>query len=68
MNDIYAPVMRVLVVGALVLATATLMFVTFNTARANARAAMTRAGHGMPVQALPVAPERPAASPGSLNS
>ena len=34
MSDIYAPVMRALVVGALVLATATLMFVTVNTARA----------------------------------
>jgi len=68
MNDIYAPVMRALVVGALVLATATLMFVTFNTARANARAAMIRAGHGTPVQALPLVPTRPAVSPGPLNS
>ncbi len=45
MNDIYAPIMRALVVGALVLATATLMFVTVNTARASARAALLRAGH-----------------------
>jgi hypothetical protein len=36
MNGIYAPIMRALVVGALVLATATLMFVTVNTARAGA--------------------------------
>jgi hypothetical protein len=34
MSDIYAPVMRVLVVAALVLATATLMLVTVSTARA----------------------------------
>jgi multisubunit Na+/H+ antiporter MnhC subunit len=34
MANIYAPVMRALVVVALVLATATLMFVTVNTARA----------------------------------
>ena len=68
MSDIYAPVMRVLVVGALVLATATLMFVTVNTARATARAALIRAGHTTPVQALPVSPQRPAASAGLLNS
>jgi hypothetical protein len=68
MNDIYAPVMRVLVVAALVLATATLMFVTVNTARATARAALLRAGQPTPVQALPASPERPAASPGLLNS
>ena len=34
MVNIYAPVMRALVVVALVLATATLMFVAVNTARA----------------------------------
>jgi multisubunit Na+/H+ antiporter MnhC subunit len=34
MSDIYAPVMRALVVVALVLATATLMFVAVNTVRA----------------------------------
>ena len=34
MTDIYKPVMRVLVVAALVLATATLMLVAVNTARA----------------------------------
>ena len=37
MLHIYAPVMRALVVMALVLATATLMFVAVNTARADAR-------------------------------
>ncbi len=68
MNDIYAPVMRVLVVAALVLATATLMFVTVNTARATARAALLRTGLPAPVQVLPASPERPAASPGLLNS
>jgi hypothetical protein len=36
MTNIYAPLMRVLVAVALVLATATLMFVAVNTARANA--------------------------------
>ena len=34
MTDIYRPVMRVLVVAALVLATATLMLVAVNTVRA----------------------------------
>jgi hypothetical protein len=34
MSGIYAPIMRVLVVTALVLATATLMVVAVNTARA----------------------------------
>ncbi|MGC2823479.1 MAG: hypothetical protein WA322_04465 [Pseudolabrys sp.] len=34
MTHIYAPIMRALVVVALVLATATLMFVAVNTARA----------------------------------
>jgi len=34
MTDIYAPIMRALVVGALILATATLMLVALNTARA----------------------------------
>jgi len=68
MSDIYAPVMRVLVVGALVLATATLMFVTVNTARATARAALTRAGHTTPVQASPASQQRPAVSAGLLNS
>jgi hypothetical protein len=34
MSGIYAPIMRVLVVAALVLATATLMVVAVNTARA----------------------------------
>jgi hypothetical protein len=34
MSNIYAPIMRVLVVAALVLATATLMVVAVNTARA----------------------------------
>jgi hypothetical protein len=68
MSDIYAPVMRALVVGALVLATATLMFVTVNTARATARAALIGAGHTAPVQASPASPQRPAASAGLLNS
>jgi multisubunit Na+/H+ antiporter MnhC subunit len=36
MTNIYAPLMRALVVVALVLATATLMFVAVNTARADA--------------------------------
>ena len=36
MANIYAPLMRVLVVLGLVLATATLMFVAVNTARADA--------------------------------
>ncbi len=53
MNDIYAPVMRALVVGALVLATATLMFVTVNAARATARIALIRAGHATPVYVAP---------------
>jgi hypothetical protein len=53
MNAIYAPIMRALVVGALVLATATLMFVTVNTARATARAALVRAGHAAPTDAVP---------------
>jgi hypothetical protein len=66
MSDIYAPVMRALVVGALVLATATLMFVTVNTARAGA--AFIRAGHSTPVQALPVSPIRPATPSSLLNS
>jgi hypothetical protein len=35
MTNIYAPLMRALVVLALVLATATLMFVAVNTARAD---------------------------------
>jgi hypothetical protein len=34
MSNIYAPIMRVLVVAALVLATATLMVVAVSTARA----------------------------------
>ena len=36
MTNIYAPLMRALVVVALVLATATLMFVAVNTVRADA--------------------------------
>jgi hypothetical protein len=68
MNAIYAPIMRALVVGALVLATATLMFVTLNTARATARAALIRAGHTTPVQTAPASPEWPAAPSGLLNS
>jgi hypothetical protein len=68
MKAIYAPIMRALVVGALVLATATLMFVTVNAARATARAALIRAGHAPPMQASPVLPERPAAPSGNLNS
>lgn len=36
MTNIYAPLMRALVVVALALATATLMFVAVNTARADA--------------------------------
>jgi hypothetical protein len=52
MSNIYAPVMRALVVGALVLATATLMFVTVNTARATARIAVIRAVHST----IPAAP------------
>jgi HAMP domain-containing protein len=35
MSNIYAPLMRALVAMALVLATATLMFVAVNTARAD---------------------------------
>jgi hypothetical protein len=68
MNAIYAPIMRVLVVGALVLATATLMFVTVNTARATARGALIRAGHATPVQLSPAFPQRPVAPAGFLNS
>lgn len=68
MNDIYAPIMRALVVGALVLATATLMFVTVNTARAGARAALVCAGHTAPVLAPPASLERPVATPRLLNS
>jgi hypothetical protein len=68
MNAIYAPLMRALVVGALVLATATLMFVTVNTARATVRAALIRAGHTIPVQALPALPQLPAAPSDPLNS
>jgi hypothetical protein len=40
MLHVYAPVMRALVVIALVLATATLMFVAVNTARAATAAAL----------------------------
>ena len=40
MNGIYAPIMRVLVVMALALATATLMVVAVNTARADGVAAV----------------------------
>ena len=40
MSEIYAPIMRVLVVAALVLATATLMVVAVNTARAAGTAAI----------------------------
>ena len=68
MNAIYVPIMRALVVGALVLATATLMFVTVNTARASARAALIRAGHTLPPQLLPALPEPPPAASGILNS
>ncbi len=68
MSNIYAPIMRALVVGALVLATATLMFVTVNTARATARAALIRAGHTTPAQQLPASPQQPAATAGLLNS
>jgi hypothetical protein len=68
MSDIYAPVVRAVVVGALVLATATLMFVTVNTARAGARAALIRPEHAMPAQAAPVLPAQPAAPSGLLNS
>ena len=68
MNNIYAPVMRALVVGALVLAIATLMFVTLNTARATARAALIRAGYTPSIQSAPVSPERPASPRGALNS
>ena len=42
MANIYAPVMRALVVVALVLATATLMFVAVNTARATGSPAIHR--------------------------
>ena len=48
MRDIYAPIMRALVVAALVLATATLMFVTINTARATIGTASGSAGQAMP--------------------
>jgi len=40
MSGIYAPIMRLLVVAALVLATATLMIVALNTARADSLAAI----------------------------
>ncbi len=59
MSDIYAPFMRALVVGALVLATATLMFVAVNTARAGVRAGLIRSGHSVPIQVSPAAPQRP---------
>ena len=64
MSTIYAPVMRALVVGALVLATATLMFVTVNMARATARAALSPrraydAGSGI-AQQIPIRPIAPA--------
>lgn len=59
MSSIYAPMMRALVVAALVLATATLMFVTFNTARATGRAAMIRAAHPT-IHVSPPVPEAPA--------
>jgi len=57
MSSIDAPVMRALVVAALVLATATLMFVTVNTARATARIALIRAGH-LTFPATPAPPEK----------
>jgi hypothetical protein len=44
------------------------MFVTLNTARATARAALIRAGHTTPVQTAPASPEWPAAPSGLLNS
>lgn len=68
MNAIYAPIMRALVVGALVLATATLMFVTVNTARATARAALVRAGHAAPMDAVPALRRPEPASARQLNS
>jgi hypothetical protein len=46
MANIYAPVMRALVVAALALATATLMVVAVNTARASG--ALTTGIHGSP--------------------
>jgi hypothetical protein len=55
----YIPLMRVLVVAALVLATAALIVVTINSARAAARFALTRPGHSA-VRLMPVAPPRPA--------
>jgi hypothetical protein len=68
MKDIYAPVMRALVVAALVLATATLMFVTVNTARASARAALLRAGRTTPVYVAPASRGQDAAPLRQLNS
>ena len=46
MANIYAPVMRALVVAVLALATATLMVVAVNTARASG--ALTIRNHGLP--------------------
>lgn len=44
MTDIYTPVMRVLVVAALLLASVTVMLVTFNTARAAGALAVGQCG------------------------
>ena len=67
MSSIYAPVVRALVVGALVLATATLMFVTVNTARATARSAVIRAVHST-VPAAPAPVQKQIHSPPPLSS
>jgi len=67
MSGIYAPVMRALVVAALVLATATLMFVTVNIARASARMAAVRSEYRA-VRVIPAVPDRPAARHGFLSS
>ena len=68
MSDIYAPVMRALVVGALVLATATLMFVTVNAARATARVVLIRTGHATPVYVAPALRRQETAPLRQLNS
>jgi HAMP domain-containing protein len=59
--------MRALVVAALVLATAALMFVTVNTARATARLAMIRAGHST-IQAPPAMPDKRISKSSPLSS
>ncbi|HEY6023652.1 MAG TPA: hypothetical protein VIV34_05670 [Pseudolabrys sp.] len=67
MSKVYVPIMRALVVAALVAATATLMFVTVNTARATAHTAVIRAGR-VTTPALPAMPEKPDTRLRFLNS